>query len=250
MEQLKNVKIDSPDEIIILLDKLDNNAAFLQQENNISYDFVNLLQIPNADVKTKVAKCIADITKSDGQRKHFTDTIIIEPLVAGISNLDADTTNMDLIVQISRALGNICYQNNDARDILIQIDGDQCIINLLDVDCGHGDKATTDELFINVRCGLISNLLVGGETVSKRAIEHNIMDKIEVVLAKCLLNVEANDNVLLSILSPLSILTENVPDLNFKPTLNKQLVKILAESINPDIAEICLDLLHYQAENG
>jgi hypothetical protein len=60
----------------------------------------------------------------------------------------------------------------------------------------------------------------------------------------------ACSDILLHTLPLLSLLTKNVSDLNFSSKLNAQLASILAASKNPDVAEICLEMLHYQAENG
>lgn len=175
-------------------------------------------------------------------------------LLNDITDITA-ATDLELVVQVCRALGNIFYENDEARDILIDIGGDETMIKLLDVGIGSSSLCTDDETkvqqFVTVRCGLLSNYLVGGESVAKRAVEFGIMAKIELLISECTtIYVEKHEHMLLNVLPPLSILTENVPDLNFPPTLNKQLVKVLAMSMNPDIAEMCLDLLHYQAENG
>lgn len=198
-----------------------------------------------------MAKCIADLTKTEAQRKNFTERNIIAALINDITDITA-ATDLELVVQVCRALGNIFYENDEAHDILMDVSGDETLIKLLDVGIGsRSDDVTKVQQFVAVRCGLLSNYLVGGESVAKRAMELGIMAKIELLISECTTNyVEKHEHMLLNVLPPLSILTENVPDLNFPPTLNKQLVKVLAMSMNPDIAEMCLDLLHYQAENG
>ena len=247
VSRLKNAQLtsNSTDSLIELMEKISATDPKQLPEDNLTKDFLKLLATTTDNqLKIKLVKCIADITKTDSQRKHFTEKSIMSALIDLIDQWKT-SPNMELIVQICRALGNIFYQNDDARDILITFNGDKSIIELLDisVDCQN----ETNVLFITVRCGLISNYLVGGEVVAKRAMEHNIMDKIEAIVGECAVDVEKHEDLLLNILPPLSILTENVPDLNFNPPLNKELVKILAESKNPDIAEMCLDLLHYQA---
>lgn len=160
--------------------------------------------------------------------------------------------NAELVIQVCRALGNILYQNDDGRDIVTQLEGDVVLINLLDwtLKSGHGASDEQLKQFLTVRCGVISNYLLGGETVAKQAMQHGIMVKIERIVGIAAVDVMANDDLVLNVLLPLTILTETVPDLNFEPPLNRALVRILGESKNPDIAETCLDLLHYQAENG
>lgn len=251
-EALRTTKLEtppSPTQTVQLLDKITQTDPALLQNLNLAADFVYLLAHTSIEIKIKVAKCIADITKTDSQRKFFTEPIVMAALIDGISIIKVDT-NLEFVIQICRALGNIFYQNDDARDILLQFNGDDVLIKLLDVT---RSKITCDDeswiQFVSVRCGLISNYLVGGETVAKRAMDLNIMQKLEALVEECAINVEQNEDLLLNILPPLSILTETVADLNFVPSLNRHLVKVLAESKNPDIAEICLDLLHYQAEN-
>lgn len=259
-EQLQHIRLDEhinddyDEKTIKLLDKIaESDSSVLQQLQNVNEDFLRLLQNAQltVDVKTKVAKCIAEITKTDRQRKCFTEETIIHTLITAMQ-LEAtaasikNNANLEYLVQICRALGNIFYQNDDAREILMRTKGDEEIIKLLDVDGGGGGHEQQMTQFFHVRCGLISNFLVGGEAMAKRAMELNIMERIERIIR----DANGNEEMLLNVLPPLSILTENVPDLNFEPTLNRLLVQILAESKNPDIAEMCLDLLHYQAENG
>ncbi|XP_005188814.2 GTPase-GDP dissociation stimulator vimar-like [Musca domestica] len=154
---------------------------------------------------------------------------------------------MELTIQNCRALGNICYLNDDAREIILDLKGDLVLIKLLDI-ISLKDKTNALQ-FIKVRGGLLSNYLLGGETFSKRAMDLNIMTKISKIIAIGVENVEENEDLLLNTLPLMSILTENVADLNFDPNVNLQLARVLAASTNPDLAEMCLELLHYQAEN-
>ncbi len=211
---------------------------------------LNLLNHSSIDVKTKVAKVIAEITKSENQRKQFTEIETLRKLITAIENINIDT-NFDYVIQVCRALGNIMFENSDAREILGTIDGDKILVQLLDVRLPtNNDVNETNIQFMKVRCGLISNYLVGGEDIAKRAMDLQILNKIEQIVALCSNDVDNSEDLLLNTLPPLSILTENVQDLNFVPALNQQLVKILSESKNPDIAEMVLDLLLFQAENG
>lgn len=75
------------------------------------------------------------------------------------------------------------------------------------------------------------------------------MKKLQGIIDIGASNVEQHEDLLLNTLPLLSILTENVSDLNFDSSLNIQLSRILAASTNPDLAEMCLELLHYQAES-
>jgi len=154
---------------------------------------------------------------------------------------------MDLPIQICRALGNICYLNDEARDLILELEGDAVLLRLLDIATIE-DEANAAQ-FIKVRGGLLSNYLLGGEGLAKRAMELGVMKKLQGIIDSGAANVEQHEDLLLNTLPLLSILTENVADLNFDSSLNIQLSRILAASTNPDLAEMCLELLHYQAES-
>uniref|UniRef100_A0A8W7PUD8 Uncharacterized protein n=1 Tax=Anopheles coluzzii TaxID=1518534 RepID=A0A8W7PUD8_ANOCL len=118
---------------------------------------------------------------------------------------------------------------------------------LLDYDVDTDDEDR--EQFVRVRCGLISNYLLGSDEIAERAVELKLIDRLERILTRCLCDVDRHEELLLSILPPLSILTEQISDLYFAPSLNKTIAQILAKCTNPDIAESCLALLHYEAQN-
>lgn len=198
-------------------------------------------------MRTKVAKVIAEITKLESQRKQFTESEILRKLIVSIESVD-ENSNFDYIIQVCRALGNIIFENADAREILGTMSGDKVLVELLDVRLTNVNETSIQ--FMKVRCGLISNYLVGGEEIAKRAMDLKILTKLEETVERCSNDVDNSEDLLVNTLPPLSILTENVQDLNFVPALNQQLVKILSESKNPDIAEMVLDLLLFQAENG
>ncbi|XP_065367857.1 GTPase-GDP dissociation stimulator vimar isoform X1 [Calliphora vicina] len=219
----------------------------LFDKHDLAEFFLNLTQSNNVNVRKEAAKCIAEITKSEVQRKKFTKLEIIKVFIDCLRNVNNETETMELPIQICRALGNICYLNDEARDIILDLNGDVVLIKLLDITDVR-DKTNALQ-FIKVRGGLLSNYLLGGEGLAKRAMELEIMQKIQNIIAIGVENVEENEDLLLNTLPLMSILTENVPDLNFDASLNIQLSRILAASTNPDLAEMCLELLHYQAEN-
>lgn len=197
-------------------------------------------------VREAAAKIIAEISKSEEQRKRFTNAAIIAELLKLFAGINDAT--VPLAMQSCRALGNICYNNDDARELILTAKGDTALINLLDfvVDPTNAQHAS----FAKFRGGLISNYLLGGEHLAKNVMDLKIMDKIEAIVDRCCVDVVKNDEVLLHTLPLLSLLTENVSDLNFSTKLNAQMAQILTASKNPDVAEICLEMLHYQAENG
>lgn len=248
INRLESIEINTePVQTIEILDKLAVTDPHLFEQISLHKSLLHLLDDSSIDVKTKVAKVIAEITKTDNQRKYFTEIETLRKLIESIENINQNS-NFEYVIQVCRAIGNIIFENADAREILGQINGDKTLVQLLDVRLPVVD--VTSVQFMKVRCGLISNYLVGGEDIAKRAMDLEILKKIEQTVELCSKDVDNSEDLLLNTLPPLSILTENVQDLNFVPVLNQQLVKILSESKNPDIAEMVLDLLLFQAENG
>lgn len=244
-----------------MLNKISAAEQSVVQQLRLNEHFHSLLSAPTSPVEVKihVAKCTAEITKTEDQRRLFTDATIVKALIAELTSATSvgsvpspNANTVEFVIQLCRALGNILYQNDDARDIVRQESGDAVLINLLDWSPQQGASDEQCKQFLTVRCGVISNYLLGGETVAKQALQHGIMGKIERLVGESTSTVDGkvNEDVVLNVLLPLTILTETVPDLNFEPPLNRSLVRILGESKNPDIAETCLDLLHYQAESG
>lgn len=274
VENFKTISIQSPNDgskIIEILKKITSSIethASQYDSINLTDNFLELMKKPNldGDVREQIDRSIAEITKIDGQRKRFTNDAILMNLLKRLasetqqqtpSNTDRTAMAMPLsdnqlmnAIQCCRALGNICYNNEDARNIILKSNGDATIINLLDLKLDANNEL--EVTFAKFRGGLISNYLLGGEHLAKNAMELNILQKIERILDDCIAcgEKEANEDILLNTLQPLSLLTENVADLNFSPKLNGQLAKILTISKDPDVAEICLEMLNYQAENG
>lgn len=207
---------------------------------------------PHLELQRELCKCIAEITKGESQRVKFTDSSIIEGLLRNISQFSANSSSdtLEMVIQACRALGNICYMNDAARSCIAKAqDGETILLSLLDNDTGNSNAT-----FCKVRCGLISNYLLGEEEISKRCLEQRqLMEKLERLVNLCVSEVQSgkslNEELLVNTLPPLSILTENVADLNFDASLNQNLATILLHSQSLELSEMCLELLHYQAEN-
>lgn len=254
-----SIKSGNSGELIDALRKIASLAeshAASYESINLSDVFLNLMTRTDldGDVREQIDRTIAEITKIDGQRKRFTTNAILDNLLNRLAREIQQTplsdTQLMIAIQCCRALGNICYNNDDARNIILKLHGDVTIVKLLDLKVDTNNELEVS--FAKFRGGLISNYLLGTEHLAKNAIELGIVQKIETILDECIARDEAGqcEEVLLNTLQPLSLLTENVTDLNFSSKLNGQLAKVLTISKDPDVAEICLEMLNYQAENG
>ncbi|XP_060653625.1 GTPase-GDP dissociation stimulator vimar [Drosophila nasuta] len=248
IEQLKTTSVSQGDATTTLLCEISaTKDPKLFDKHELAECFLRLTQSEDTNVRKEAAKCIAEITKSEVQRKKFTKREIIAAFLECLRHVPTEDGSMELPIQICRALGNICYLNDEARDLILDLKGDAVLLQLLDI--ATIEDAANAPQFIKVRGGLLSNYLLGGEGLAKRAMELGIMQKLQTMIDNGASNVEQHEDLLLNTLPLLSILTENVADLNFEAQLNIQLSRILAASTNPDLAEMCLELLHYQAES-
>lgn len=244
---LKNATLEkSTERALPLLKQISEAETNLCDKYDIKADLLDLLSLDDPAVRVQVARCIAEVAKTETQRDKFTKEDIIRKLVSFLST-DNENSKLELNIQVCRALGNICYANDEARNIIKATKGDERIFSLLDLDLDT-DEDDKDQ-FVRVRCGLISNYLLGSDDIAERAVDLQIIGKIEKILTRCVADVDKYEDLLLNTLPPLSILTEQIGDLYFEPSLNKLIALILARCTNPDLAESCLALLHYEAQN-
>ncbi|CAO1298436.1 unnamed protein product [Diamesa tonsa] len=203
-----------------------------------------------------VAKLIAEVTKTTKQRTNFSEKDIIELLINLLSTTTQSTAktseSWELIVQLCRALGNILFSNDAARTLVYDYDGGKALVGLFDIKIADVRAAgrTVDEIliFAKVRCGVVSNYLLGKEEISQKSLELKLIEKIKIIMEECLEN-QFESDMLENLMPPLNILTEQVSDLNFQPEINILITRILKTCTNSDLAETCLELLQYQAEN-
>ncbi|XP_052871907.1 GTPase-GDP dissociation stimulator vimar [Anopheles cruzii] len=250
---IKNATLERcPERALPLLKKISDAETNLCDKYDIKNDLLELLRVEDSKVHIQVARCIAEVAKTDNQRAKFSHQDVIRRLtdllcVPSSKENSADVVALELCTQLARALGNICYANDDARNIIKELGADERIFALLDYDIDTDDEDR--EQFVRVRCGLISNYLLGSDDLAERAIELKVIEKLECILTRCLVDVDKHEELLLGLLPPLSILTEQISDLCFPVSLNRTIAKLLAKCTNPDIAESCLALLHYEAQN-
>lgn len=215
--------------------------------------FLELLNHNDSEIHILVAKNIAELTKIPERRTQFSDKDILLKLInilkSSITNCNDSTTNIALIIQLCRALGNIFYSNDEARSIIFNHDGGKVLVDLFDVANSEVTSSDDLKLFAKVRSGVASNYLLGNEELSQKAIQLNIIDKLRARTEECLNGTYINDDILEQLLPLFSILTEQVSDLIFPSAILIIMTKILKNCTNSDVVESCLELLQYQAES-
>lgn len=200
-----------------------------------------LLLHKNTEIIKLTSQAIAESAKNTENRERLSDPDIIETLLSIL-----DITDPLCLTQICRALGNLCYENDKARQFVTNGNGLNKMINVIEVNIDGSNNAQ----LVNITCGFLLNYLSSNETAQKRALELDILKLVEKLIAKKIDHFSANEDLFTHLLLMLSSLTENMVDSWFTEGLCLQLKRILEISINPEISELCLELLHNQGENG
>lgn len=242
---------DSPNNVSQVLDKIQAINAQKFDDIDCCTSFIKLLQDETSDdLKVGVCKTIAEITKNNKQRESFTNEKIVAELIK-LLKVHGDGSNLPLAIQVCRALGNLCYENQQARVLVGEKDGNVTLFNLLDVKNEENQfSQETWTLFIKTRCGLISNYLVGSEEIAAQAVQMKLIQKIQEILKGVVSSesIATNEDLLINILPPLSILNE-LTEITFDVPMVRLLVQILEKSKSSELGEMCLELLQCQAEN-
>lgn len=84
-----------------------------------------LLRDKSKDIVAQTAKAIAEMTKTEKGREQCTNTEIVETLMELLKE-----NNISILIQASRALGNICYENSNEKLFIICLQNNICLVFL------------------------------------------------------------------------------------------------------------------------
>lgn len=208
--------------------------------------FLDLLSRNTPNINVLVIKNVAEITKNIEQRSKFSSGDVLEKLMEMLEK-SLKNREMEMMIQLCRALGNIFYSNDDSRNIIFHHDGGAQLVKLFDI--GNNEIKSLEELqnLSKVRSGVTSNYLLGNEELSLKTIEFGIIEKLKARIDDALN--PFNDEILSHLLPILSILTEQVSELIFDSDILERITKIFKDSKSSDVVESCLELLQCQAES-
>ncbi|XP_046412764.1 rap1 GTPase-GDP dissociation stimulator 1-B isoform X1 [Neodiprion fabricii] len=202
--------------------------------------FLTLLKYESPLIVAKTTRAIAEIAKTDRGREKCTNPELIKALV----ELLKGEYDIDILTQASRALGNICYENDKGKMLVDEQNGLTYILTALKmgISLGDGDGAAG---LRNVAAGFLLNFLINQTALQKKALDDNVLSVVCSILeTDGTTSGEAATHAML-ILGILTDLGQEVLD----ERLTKILVNILASDASPELSEMCLELLHGQAEN-
>lgn len=222
-------------------------AAALTNGNELKLENITfvelLLKYDSNDILRLAVKLTAELAKSDENRKLLTNETIIKSLKSLLKTED----DQEIKLQIVRTLGNLCYENEEARKI-INRDGLETVLNIIEKSANKTDE--DHKKLTTVCCGFLLNLLMSNVELQKISLKLNVLALIENILRKYLHLFEEQETCITHSLYILSMVTNHMIDDWLSESLIAVLLDILRISVNPEISALCLELLRAQSENS
>ncbi|XP_043255849.1 rap1 GTPase-GDP dissociation stimulator 1 isoform X5 [Colletes gigas] len=230
------------EDIVQILDSIANDSkTSVGEATEFMVDdvFLTLLHHESKDIIAKTAMAIAEIAKSRKGREKCTNTDLVNALIDLLKD-----DRIDVLTQTSRALGNICYKNEDGKKFVEDNNGLISILAVLEKSVMLKNVEGAPSLR-NAAAGLLRNFLIDRSSLQKEALQQektipNICSILEI-------DGTAGREAALRSLYILAIL--NDVKLEF---LDERLTKILLDILDSDpsveLNEMCLEFLHGQAE--
>ncbi|KAK7873277.1 hypothetical protein R5R35_011343 [Gryllus longicercus] len=238
---------------------LDSIAMNIQEEKNewtvntVLLDHLQNIMSGESDVNiTKSAKVISELAKTCSGREMCVHSKLLTLLM---KLLRSRNDNISLLIQVCRALGNICYENDIGRQLILDADCLPLLLHLLEKSLTISSEEGRN--LRSVSAGFLLNLLSGNDEAQEKAVDLGVVSllcKILEIDGSASSGEEACTHVLLI----LGLLADPVcrrcpardlADALLDEHLYKVAVQVLGASQSPDVSEMCLELLHSQAEN-
>ncbi|XP_073989931.1 visceral mesodermal armadillo-repeats [Rhodnius prolixus] len=239
LENLELLKEDRKD-ALELFDNIISHLGNPEEINNIdsvlwAKEVSAFLGCGIIDVETKAAEAVAALCKAEPPRAVLSKSTVITPLIKLLSSPLEETRN-----QACRAIGNICYENNEARACVLENYGLTEIIEFLRT-CSLPD--CNDRLRSNA-VGCLLNVIMNQDHIYPKVIEMGVIDILCDLLMYGVGTKQAEERAI-QIYVILGLLTDS----GLSERLCGVTVKVLAESTSGELSELCVELLHSQAEN-
>lgn len=256
-ELIKKLKISSSnnktDETVDILNSLKDKLENIEDEADISdilKSFQELLSWKNLDVQEKTTAVIGVFSRTNYGRKLCCDSQLISLLLnllkenCGKENRE----NIQILIESCRSLANFCYENSTGQRHVINNDGVDIIIKILQFSI-FLPKNDLSYSLQSVCTGLLLNLLTDQEHLYPKVIELGTLDTLSSILENGVSNKDLEQAAMHTMII-INFLTESTPgDLLMNERLCKAVVKILDQSTLADLSELCVELLHSQAAN-
>lgn len=215
---------------------LENGADIKLTDNKL---ILTLLNNKSESVTAQTVQVIAEWAKTEHNRTLLTDADIINSLTALINN-----KNQDIVINTIRALGNICYENEKACDI-VEKSGIDCVLNVLKNDHQRDDSTLTTKA-----SGFLLNLLSTSEQLPRIALKNGILNILETLLTKYKKSFNDNQTVITFLVAILNTVETyfNEQNIVLSESMCYLLVEIFRMSPSPEISVTVIEILHGQTE--
>ncbi|XP_070544424.1 rap1 GTPase-GDP dissociation stimulator 1-B-like isoform X2 [Ptychodera flava] len=190
----------------------------------------------------KMAQLVAEMTKAESIRMPCVNAGLIPPLV-NIMNHQVT----EVVLQTSRALGNICFDNDEARAIIDQSGGLEKLMDLIKNRCLSNDANSENQKLRVVCFGHLLNLTNSNEGIHNKVFSLGAVAALEDFLTKYADDTSLCEMVLLCIDSLLE--TESGRMKFACSGIVEILVKLLEQQDDGEIHEAILDIFAVLAEN-
>ncbi|GIY16755.1 rap1 GTPase-GDP dissociation stimulator 1-A [Caerostris darwini] len=186
-----------------------------------------------------VAEILAEVAKLDSGRQTCSDAAIIVPLLELLSNNDSN-----VVLQVCRALGNICYENDTARSLIKEHNGVYRLVQLLR---NLLEKEDLPENMRTIASGCLLNLTDTYEEIQDQAIDAGILD----VLLQYLLKFSSDEDVVTHCLLVLSCLADSQKGRGkiLEKSVLSSLLNLFEKPLKDDIMDSFLELFGNLCEN-
>ncbi|KAI5631284.1 rap1 GTPase-GDP dissociation stimulator 1-A [Phthorimaea operculella] len=211
---------------------------------DVSSCLKSLLKSSDREIVLLTVQAVSELTKCEEKRETYANKDIIVPIL-DILRKDITSDNSEVIKHSCRGLGNLCCDCDTARNIILEADGITAIINLL--ERALQDKHAEIKMFASK---MLLNFAIGGPEFSEAIVKGGLIPHLLKILTLELFGKgNMNDDMVSTALLLLSVINDNTPEMCFEPEINTAVLNVLKETSSIEISELCLDLLHNQAEH-
>ncbi|XP_046665551.1 rap1 GTPase-GDP dissociation stimulator 1 [Homalodisca vitripennis] len=226
-----------------VLTQIESNDTGGKDLPELVGQLANLLEWDNVGVLVKTAAVVAALAKTESGRTACCCSRVTSPLL----RLMMSHSDIQLLVQVCRALGNICYENTDGNKLVVEGDGLAAVLRVLQRAVSQSEAPHSTQLR-SCAAGCLLNLLMGQDYLYPKALELDIMELLYSVLELGV--TKEGEEAAVHTLVILGLLTDAAPGtLTLSEKLCNVTVKTLETSTSGELSELCVELLHTQAEN-
>nr|XP_006813886.1 PREDICTED: uncharacterized protein LOC102806195 [Saccoglossus kowalevskii] len=190
----------------------------------------------------KMSQLVAEMTKTESIRKPCVEAGLIPPLVNIMNHEDTE-----VVLQTSRALGNICFDNDEARALIDQSGGLEKLMDLMKNRCLSTSDNANQKLRVVV-CGHLLNLTNSNESIHSKIFSLGAISALQEFLSKFSNDVSLCEMVLLCLDSLLE--TESGRMELSSSGIIEILVQLLQQHDDEEIHETILEIISVLAENA